>query len=166
MTQSTEAKTKTETPEDWREYRRMHVWGMHKQGYKQQAIADALGLSQGGVSYILGRVQEGGLDALHRQKSPGAKPRLTEKQKKELLAKLEQGAESFGFEGDVWTTKRIAQMIQEVFGVRYHHDYIGPLLRSMGWSFQKPVVRATQRDEEAIAKWLEERWPEVKKSPK
>ena len=142
MNQSTEAKTKTETPEGWREYRRMRVWEMHKQGYTQQAIADALGLSQGGVSYILGRVQEGGLDALRRQKSPGAKPRLTEKQKEELLAKLEQGAESFGFEGDVWTTKRIAQMIQEEFGVRYHHDYIGPLLRSMGWSFQdrKSVV--------------------------
>ena len=167
MEQSTETKrTKTENPADWREYRRMRVWQMHQQGYKQQAIADALGLSQGGVSYIIRRAQEGGEEALQRKKAPGAKPRLNPEQKEELLAKLEQGAEAFGFEGDVWTTKRIAQMIREEFGVSYHHDYIGPLLRSLGWSFQKPVVRATQRDEEAIAAWREERWPELKKSPK
>ncbi len=144
----------------------MRVWQMHKQGYKQQAIAEALGLSQGGVSYIIKRAQEGGEEALQKKKAPGAKPRLNPEQKEELLAKLEQGSEAFGFEGDVWTTKRIAQMIHEEFGVSYHHDYIGPLLRSLGWSFQKPVVRATQRDEEAITTWREERWPELKKSPK
>jgi len=64
-----------------------------------------------------------------------------------LLAKLEQGAEAFGFEGDVWMTKRIAQMIREAFGVSYHHDDMGPLLRSLGWRFQKPVARATLRDD-------------------
>lgn len=166
MDDTTKTKTKQETPADWREYRRMRVYEMHKLGYTQQAIAEALGLSQGGVSYILGRVQEGGEEALKRRKSPGAKPRLDKQQKEALLAKLERGAEAFGFEGDVWTTKRIAEMIQEEFGVRYHPDYIGPLLRSLGWSYQKPVVRATQRDEEAIKGWLEEQWPEFKKSPK
>jgi len=167
MEQTTETKrTKADNPADWREYRRMRVWQMHQQGYKQQAIADALGLSQGGVSYIIKRAREGGEEALQKKKAPGAKPRLNSEQKEALLAKLEQGAEAFGFEGDVWTTKRIAQMIREEFGVSYHHDYIGPLLRSLGWSFQKPVVRATQRDEEAIAAWREVRWPELKKSPK
>ena len=167
MEKSAEVKlTKVANPADWREYRRMRVWEMHQQGYKQQAIAAALGLSQGGVSYIIRRAQEGGVEALQRKKAPGAKPRLNDEQKEALLAKLEQGAEAFGFEGDVWTTKRIAQMIREEFGVSYHHDYIGPLLRNLGWSFQKPVVRATQRDEEAIAAWREERWPELKKSPK
>lgn len=167
MDQSTETKrTKKENPADWREYRRMRVWEMHQQGYKQQAIADALGLSQAGVNYIIKRAQEGGEAALRKKKAPGAKPRLSPEQKEALLVKLEQGAEAFGFEGDVWTTKRIAHMIREEFGVSYHHDYIGPLLRSLGWSFQKPVVRATQRDEEAIATWREKRWPELKKSPK
>ena len=167
MEQSTGIKqTKKKNPADWREYRRIRVWEMHQQGYKQQMIATALGLSQGGVSYIIRRVQEGGEEALQRKKSPGAKPRLNDEQKEVLLTKLEQGAEAFGFEGAVWTTKRIAQMIREEFGVGYHHDYIGPLLRGLGWSFQKPVVRATQRDEGAIAAWREERWPELKKSPK
>ena len=151
--------------QDMREYRRFRAWEMHQQGYTQQAIADALGLSQSGVSRILKRAREGGPDALKSRKAPGAKPRLSDAQKAELLQKLEQGAEAFGFEGDVWTTKRIARMIEKEFGVRYHPDYIGPFLRQMGWSWQKPEVRATQRDEQAIRKWKAERWPEIKKKP-
>jgi len=153
------------TTQDWREYRRQRVWEMHEQGYKQQAIAGALGLSQGGVSHIIARGKAGGVEALRYRKPAGAKSKLTVEQKQELLDKLEQGAENFKFSGDVWTTKRIARMIEEEFGVKYHSDYIGPLLRSLGWSRQRPIVRAKQRDEEAIRHWMEERWPELKKKP-
>src|SRR3954468_9253670 len=45
--------------------------------------------------------------------------------------------------------------------VRYHPDHVGRLLRAVGWSVQKPVTRATQRDEAAIQAWCEQRWPEV-----
>lgn len=158
-------KTQKTAAPDWREYRRQRVWEMHEKGYKQQAIAEALGLSQGGVSQIISRAKSGGKEALRQRKPSGAKSRLTAEQKAELLKKLEQGAESFGFSGDVWTTKRIAKLIEEEYGVKYHHDYIGPFLRSLGWSYQRPLVRATQRDEEAIQRWKEERWPALKKKP-
>jgi transposase len=137
---------------------------MYKQGYKQQDIANALGLTQPGVSQIISRAKTGGEEALRQRKPPGAPPRMTATQKAELLTKLAQGAESFGFSGDVWTTPRIAQLIAEIYRVHYHPDYIGPLLRSLGWSHQRPEVRAQQRDEAAIAGWLEKRWPELKKS--
>lgn len=147
---------------DTKEHRRFRVWEMHKQGYRQQAIADALGLSQSGVSRIIKRGREGGKAALKTRQAPGAKPRLSQVQKAELLEKLKQGAEAFGFEGAVWTTRRIARLIEDEFGVHYHPDYIGPLLRGLGWSWQKPSVKATQRDEQAIQEWLEKRWLEIK----
>jgi transposase len=49
------------------------------------------------------------------------------------------------------------------FGVRYHPDHVRKLLREMGLSYQQPVERASQRDEEAIAAWAHERWPAIKK---
>jgi transposase len=138
---------------------------MHQQGYKQRPIAQALGLSQGGVSHILQRVQRDGEAAIQRRKAPGGQAKLTLEQKSELLAMLSQGAEAFGFHGDVWTRERVGVLIERTFGVHYHVDYIGPLLRRCGWSVQKPVVRATQRDEAVIEQWRNERWPELKKTP-
>jgi transposase len=156
---------KASTKVDWREYRRLRVWEMHRQGYKQVEIAQALGLSQGGVSHILARAQAGGKEALCQRKPPGAPARLSVEQKAELLEKLAQGAEAHGFAGEVWTCARIAELIERTYGVRYHPDYIGPLLRQLGWSVQRPVVRASQRNEAAIEQWCEQRWPAIKKKP-
>jgi transposase len=158
--------TNTIEPQNWREYRRLRVWEMHQQGQRQQAIAAALGLTQGAVSQIIARAEAGGVTALQYHKPQGAKPRLTVAQKDDLLGKLRQGATAYGFQGDVWTCARIAQLIAQTFGVTYHPDYIGPLLRQLGWSVQRPIVRATQRDETAIAEWTATDLPALKKSPR
>jgi len=42
--------------------------------------------------------------------------------------------------------------------------HVGRLMREAGWSRQKPVERASQRNEEAIRKWSQERWPALKKT--
>jgi transposase len=76
---------------------------------------------------------------------------------------LALGAKIWGFEDEVWTTRRIAVLIEQVFGVRYHPAHVSRLVRAIGWSPQKPMVRATQRDEAAIAAWYAERWPALKK---
>lgn len=149
----------------WRAYRRQRVWEMHQQGYKQQVIADALGLTQGGVSHILKRAKTGGESALNHHKPPGAPRRLNDEQRQQLLVELAKGAEAHGYAGDVWTTERIAHFINQRFKVKYHPDYIGPLLRQLGWSPQRPIVRASQRDEAAIQEWVTNKWPELKKKP-
>lgn len=54
-------------------------------------------------------------------------------------------------------------MIQREFGVGYHPAHVSRLVRALGLSLQKPERRANQRDEEAIRRWKEERWPHLKK---
>lgn len=157
--------TTTNKPQNVREYRRMRVWEMHQQGYRQQAIADALGLSQGAVSEIIKRAKAGGIEALRHHKPQGAKSRLTVEQKADLITKLRQGAPAHGFQGDVWTCERIAQLIKKEYGVTYHRDYIGPLMRKLGWSVQRPMVRASQRKESDVQHWVETELPRLKKSP-
>jgi transposase len=76
---------------------------------------------------------------------------------------LARGAEAYGFVGDVWTTTRGAAVIEREFGVRYHSAHVSRLLRAVGWSVQRPIRRASQRDEAAIAAWYAERWPALKK---
>ena len=157
---------KTGLPRDWREWRRMRAWELHREGWTGQEIAEALGVSQAAVSQWLKRGREGGVEALRARPPRGAPPRLTAEQKAQLLEHLAAGAEAFGFYGEVWTLPRIVKVIKREFGVQYHSSHVGRLLRSLGWSAQPPVVRATQRDEAAIRAWVETTWPELKKSPR
>ena len=91
------------------------------------------------------------------------KPRLSEEQLQQLPTLLEKGAETYGFRGDVWTRPRVGKVIEKEFSVRFTPQHVGNLLRQIGWSRQKPVQRASQRDEGVIKQWRTERWSELKK---
>jgi transposase len=148
---------------DWREGRRLRAWELKKEGWSQQQIADALGVSKGAVSQWMKRARQGGVEALKRQIAPGATPRLSEKQRHKLPELLARGAEAHGFRGDVWTCSRVATVIRKEFGVSYHPSHVSRLLKALGQSLQKPKRRANQRDEQAIEHWKEQRWPSLKK---
>jgi transposase len=156
----------TTKPHDWREARRLRAWELHQQGWKQATIAAALGVTPGAVSQWLKRAREQGVAALKRHPAPGPQPKLTASQRAQIPGLLARGAEAFGFRGEVWTTARVATVIEREFGVRYHPAHVSRLLRALGWSVQKPVRRATQRDERAIATWYAQRWPQLEKKPR
>ena len=82
----------------------------------------------------------------------------------QLPTLLSRGATAFGFRGEVWTTARVVEMIRQQFGVNYHRAHGSRLLRRIKQSRQKPIQKATQRDEAAIQTWQTERWPALKKS--
>ena len=159
------ATTTPALPRDWREGRRFRAWELKQQGWTQRLIAAALGVTSGAVSQWLRRGREGGVDSLRRRIAPGPRPKLTAEQLARLTVLLAEGAKAWGFEEEVWTTRRIAAVIEQVFGVRYHPAHLSRLLRAIGWSPQKPMVRAIQRDEAAIAAWYAQRWPALKKGP-
>ncbi len=123
-------------------------------------------MSEGAVSHWMKRGREGGIAALQAHPPKGVSPRLTAEQKAQIPTLLAKGAESYGFRGDVWTARRVAEVIAKTFGVRYHRDHVGKLMREAGWSRQKPVERASQRNEEALKQWSDERWPQIKKKPR
>lgn len=157
---------KSTPPQNWREARRMRAWELHEAGWKQKDIAAALGVSEGAVSQWFKKAKAQGVQALRHQPPPGAKSKLSPEQQAQLPGLLAQGAASFGFRGNVWTTARVAQMIKQQFGVSYHRAHASRLLRRVKYSRQKPIQKAIQRDEAAIQAWKEERWPALKKSPR
>jgi transposase len=151
-------------PQSWKEGRRMRAFELKEQGWKQIQIAEALGVTRGAVSQWLRRAREGGgIEALRHHPAPGPTPHLSVDQLAQLPELLSKGAEHYGFIGQVWTGSRVATLIKDVFGVRYHPTHARRLLRAAGWSSQKPIQRATQRNDEAIEKWASERWPEIKR---
>jgi len=152
------------SPHDWKEGRRLRAWALHEAGWTGQKIAEALGVTPGAVSQWLTRARDGGgPEALRRRPPPGPTPKLSAAQRARVPALLARGAEAYGFRGNVWTTARIAAVIERHFGVRYHPAHISRLARALDWTVQVPAVVATQRDEAAIRRWWEERWPALKK---
>lgn len=53
---------------------------------------------------------------------------------KRLEKLLLKGAKAAGFPTDLWTCPMVAQLIWDCFGVDYHVDYVGQLLRGLGFS--------------------------------
>ena len=151
-------------PRRWDEGRRLRAWELKQQGWKQADIARALGVTDGAVSRWLKRARDGGVEALRHRPPPGPTPRLSAEQRAQLLEILARGAEAWQWRGDLWTTKRVAAVIRAVLGVGWQRAHVSRLLRECGWRPQKPVKRASQRDEAEIRRWMEERWPALKKS--
>ena len=152
-------------PENWREARRLQAWELFQKGWKQKTIAEALGVTEGAVSQWLKKARSEGIEGLYHRKGGGPKPRLNEGQIAQLPGLLSQGAEAYGFRGDVWTRGRVRSVIKQEFGVGFSLSHVGRLLKQIAWTRQKPIARASQRDEQAIERWRTEKWLELEKKP-
>ena len=131
---------------------------LKQQGWYQRDIAEALDVAEETVSRWLARARDGGPEALRRDPRRASAAALAA-QKRLIPEFLWHGPEAYGFRGQVWTCARIAEVIEEEFGVRYHKDHVGRLLQELRWTPQVPIKRAIQRDEEAIERWRDEVWP-------
>jgi len=149
--------------DDLREWRRLQAVALKRQGWVQRDIAEALGAAEVSVSRWLARARRSGPSALLARPAPGPPPKLSAEQRARIPEFLWHGPEAYGFRGRVWTRARIARVIQEEFGVRYHPGHVGRLLAELGWTPQVPVRRASQRDESAIEWWREVTWPELRR---
>ena len=138
---------------------------MLEQKLSLHEIARRLGCHASSVLRWRNAWQAGGLEGLKAKPVPGRPPRLTGKQKERLVRLLTQGAMAHGYRTALWTTQRIADLIERRLGVHYHRNHVGKLLHQLGWSHQKPERRAVERDEAAIAAWKRGGWPRVRNTP-
>ena len=99
-------------------------------------------------------------DGLTAKPPSGAKRRLGDAQLAELERLLDKGAPAHGFPNELWTSARVAQVIQRHFGVKYHPDYVRRLLRRrLNWTSHKPQRRARQRNDKEVERWKADEFP-------
>ena len=148
------------------ERRRLRAMMLLDKGMSGVEVAEILGVTPGAVSQWKKRYQRAGPDALKARPNLGPKPKLTARQRERLRRLLLKGARKHGYRTELWTLKRIGELVEKRFGVTYEESAVWRVLRGMGWSCQKPERRARERDDEAIAQWRKRDWPRIKKSPK
>ena len=148
------------------EQRRFEGLKLLRQGFNQSEVARRVKVCSQTVSRWAKAVCEDGEKALRAAGRAGRKPLLDEKQRERLVARLLEGPEKLGYETPLWTCERVAHLIEQEFGVRYHAGHVWKLLRQLNWSPQRPAGRALERNEEAIVEWKRKTWPAIKKKPK
>ncbi|MBN9118440.1 MAG: IS630 family transposase [Planctomycetes bacterium] len=139
----------------------MRALRLKRQGWSQRSVAAALDVREETISRWMARARHGGPDALRAHPGPGHPPKLSGDQKRLIPEFLWHGPEAYAFRGEVWTCARVARVIEDEFGVGYHKDHVGRLLKELRWTPQTPITRAIQRDERAIEHWRRVTWPEL-----
>lgn len=148
------------------EARRLAGARMLKRKVSQADVARELGVSRQAVSLWAKQLAEvNGAVGKLRAKALGRPKRLSPEQCESLTRMLVAGALQAGFPTELWTVKRVRVLVALEFGVEYTNSGCWELLRSLGFSPQKPEKRATQRDELAILHWRRKTWPALKKKP-
>lgn len=133
-------------------------------GWSQAEVASELGVTPAAVCQWAKARRVGGDTALKARPASGRPRKLTPKQLTRLEKLLLQGARRHGYATELWTLRRVAELIDKHFGVTYDPSGVWHVLTRMGWSAQKPERRARERDEDAIVRWRKEDWPRFKKS--
>jgi len=147
------------------EARRRKALALSKQGLSMNAVARRIGCAASSVMRWLQAFRRHGSAGLKVRPASGRPPRLSIRQRQLLLKQLLRGPMAHGYPTQLWTTQRIAEVIERRYGVRFHRNHVSKLLAQCGWSCQKPERRARERDEQAIARWKRNAWPRVKKTP-
>jgi transposase len=148
------------------EERRLHAAELFAQHVHQAEVARILGVSRQTVSRWHGRWQADGTAGLSSRGAPGRTPRVSDAQLAQAEQSLLEGAKAHGFDTDLWTLDRVAEVIWRLTGVRHHPAHVWRLLRHrLDWTLQRPARRAVERDEQAIRQWVARDWPRIKKTP-
>jgi transposase len=152
----------------WRDFekleqRRLRAAQLLRQGIHQAEVARQVGAHRQSVSRWEGQLQHGGIRALKKADRAGRRPRLRPEDLRRIEKGLKRGPEALGYETGLWTSRRVAHLIEHTCRVKYHPAQAWRILRQLGWSCQRPVGRALERDEEKIRRWKQQRWPELKK---
>ena len=134
-----------------------------EQGWPQVEVAAFLGVHPVSVNVWVRAHRQGGETALAAKPTPGRPRKLTARQEKAVLAWVAKSPTAFGYADELWTSKRLAALIEKRFGVRFNSNYLVEWLTRRKQSAPKPAKRALEQDAAAVAKWLAEEWPRLQK---
>lgn len=140
-----------------------------RSGMKQGEASQKYQVSLRAVNNWVARSKVGGLRALKpkRRGRPRGQGRLTTKQaahiRRVVIGKM---PDQLKLPFYLWTRVAVVQLIAKIYGLRLSLTSVGRYLKAWGLSAQKPVRRAYERNEGAIARWLAADYPAIARQAK
>jgi transposase len=152
------------SPAELERRRCLAVQRVHE-GYSVEEVADFLGVDPSSVRRWRAAFRRRGVSGLAARPIAGRPPKLTRAQEKIVRRWLADNPMEHGFSTELWTAARLAQLIEQEWDIAFHPGYLCAWLRERGFTPQLPRRVPRERDERAIARWLAEDWPRIKKRP-
>jgi transposase len=148
----------------WLERRRLQAADLFAQGKTRAQVAGKLGVSAQTANRWYVRWRDGGTAGM-RTARQGKPARLGGAELGRIRRVLDRGAVAAGFDNDLWTLARVAEVIERVTGVAHHPGHVWHILKAMRWRLQRPARKAVERNEAEITRWVAEEWPRIKQTP-
>lgn len=147
------------------ELQRIRLLALHRllDGFSVAEVAEFLEVAPRSVRRWLRIFQQRGEAGLLGTPQTGRPQKLSHTQEKILLRWLREPATEHGFPTELWTGRRLAQLVREEWGIDFNPRYLPQWLRHRGMSPQKPQRVPRERDPQAITAWLASQWPRIKK---
>jgi len=147
------------------EKRRLEAIRLWEMGETQAAIARRAGVVRQSVYRWVNAYRRDGRVGVKKAGRAGRRPLLSAAERRQLTKLLLKGPEQLGYETPLWTCPRVAHLIEREFGIRYHPGHVWKLLIALGWSPQRPVGQARERNRAEVESWKTKVWPSIKKKP-
>src|SRR3977135_1325387 len=142
------------------ERRRRRAVDLVNRGESPSTVARMLGVHETSVHRWrrLARTPAG----LDPKPQPGPTPGLSDYHLRKLERFLLQGAHKHGWPNQLWTADRVAQLIHQRFGLRYHPEHVRKILKQrLDWTSQKPQLRAREQNTKEVERWRGDEFPRI-----
>jgi len=137
-------------------------------GMKQVEVARFFGVTRQVLGKWVKAYREKGLKALKakRQGRPKGGSLLPWQAAQIAKTVMDRTPDQLKFPFYLWTREAIAQLIEQRFGKRLSVWTVGRYLKRWGFSPQKPLRRAIEKDPLKVKKWLGQDYPNIRKQAK
>jgi transposase len=135
------------------------------EGKKQVEVAKLFGVTRQAVGKWVRRYRKGGKRALRAQ--PRGRPRggsLQPWQAAQIAkAVVDRYPDQLKLPFYLWTREAVAELIEQKYEIRLSVWTVGRYLSRWGFTPQKPIRKAFEQDPEEVRRWLEGKYPEIRK---
>lgn len=137
-------------------------------GMKQVEAAKVLGVTRQAIGKWLKAYRQGGLKTLKtkRQGRPRGGSLLGWQSAQIAKSVVDRCPDQLKMPFYLWTREAVGQLIERRFGVRLSVWTVGRYLARWGFTPQKPMRRAFEKNPEAVHRWLDEKYPAIRKQAK
>ena len=138
-----------------------------ERGESPETVIKSLGMDRSCIYKWIAKYREGGLDALKAKKLLGRPLTLKGPQLRWIYKTItNKNPVQLQFPYALWTREMVRELIENKYGITISAVSVGRLLKKLGLSCQKPLMRAFQQDPVVTQEWVDKVYPKIKKEAK